>query len=112
MALSEGFLQMQLAKDPDFLTRLSYLMVQQARVVKDEPLGTPQHLGRTNYATSVINNPQGMTSSAAVMLVGGPNLIGTVTMEDAGVTTSATDPAITSQIATFWNALAGVDSGT
>lgn len=108
--MSEGFLQMALAKDPNFLTRLSYLMVQQARVVKDEPLNTPQHLARTNYATSVINNPAGMTTGAAVMIVGGPNLIGKVTLEDSGPVTTATDPEITSQIASYWTALSGADS--
>jgi hypothetical protein len=36
-------------------------------------------------------------------------LIGTVTMEDAGPVTTATDAAILSQIATFWNALSGAD---
>jgi hypothetical protein len=110
MAMSEAFLQMQLAKDPNFLTRLSYLMAQQARVVKDEPLSTPQHTSRSNYATTVINNPSGMATQAAVTIVGGPNLIGTVTLEDAGPVTTASDAAITSQIATYWTALSGADS--
>lgn len=108
--MSEGFLQMMLAKDQNFLTRLSYLLVQQARVVKDEALSTPQHTARSNYATTVINNPTAATASAAVMVVGGPNLIGTVTLEDSGPVTSASDPAITSQIATFWTALSGADT--
>lgn len=108
--MSEGFLQMLLAKDQNFLTRLSYLMVQQARVVKDEPLSTPQHAARSSYASSVIYNPAGMAPGAAVMIVGGPNLIGTVTLEDAGPVTIATDAAITSQIATFWTALSGADT--
>lgn len=108
--MSEGFLQMMLARDPNFLTRLQYLLVQQARVVKDEPLSTPQHTARSNYATMVINNPAGMAPGAAVMVVGGPNLIGTITLEDAGPVTTATDAAITSQIATFWTALSGADT--
>lgn len=108
--MSEGFLQMTLAKDPNFLTRLSYLLVQQARVVKSEDPATPQHTARSNYATAVINNPSGMTPPAAVMVVGGPNVIGTVTLEDSGPVTTATDAALTSQIATFWNALSGVDA--
>ena len=108
--MSEGFLQMMLARDANFLTRLQYLLVQQARVVKDEPLNTPQHTARSNYATSVINNPAMTAPGAAVMVVGGPNLIGTVTLEDAGPVTTATDAAITSQIATFWTALSGADT--
>jgi len=101
---------MLLAKDPNFLTRLQYLMVQQARVVKAEPLITPQHQARTNYATTVINNPVSAANGAAPMIVGGPNVIGTVTLEDAGPHTTATDPALLSQIATFWTALSGADS--
>lgn len=108
MAMSEAFLQMQLARDPNFLTRLSYLMVQEARVVQGEASSTPGHTQRANYATTVINNPSGQTATAAVMIVGGPNVIGTVTLEDAGVVTTASDPALTSQIATFWDALSGV----
>src|SRR5262245_66405855 len=111
MPMSESALQMTLAADADFLRRLAYLMTQAARVVKEEALSTPQHTARSNYATSVINNPTGAAQQAAVMIVGGTNLIGTTTLEDTGPETSATDGAILSQIATFWNALAGVDSG-
>lgn len=111
MAMTEGFLQMTLARDPNFLTRLQYLLVQQARTVKDEAASTPQHAARTNYASAVINNPAAMAPGAAVMIVGGPNVIGTVTLEDAGPVTTATDAALTSQIATFWTALSGADSG-
>jgi hypothetical protein len=108
--MSEAFLQMQLAKDPNFLTRLSYIMVQHARTVKDEPQETPQHLARTNYATTVINSPQSAASNAATMICGGTNLIGTVTLEDSGPVTSVTDPALLSQVATFWTALSGADT--
>lgn len=111
MNVSESNLQMLLAKDADFLQRLQYLMVQEARNVKAEPLSTPQHVPRSNYATVVINNPPSAASQAAVMIVGGINLIGTVTLEDAGPVTSATDAAILLQIATFWSALAGADTG-
>ena len=108
--MTEAVLQMQLAKDADFLVRLQYLLVQEARIVKGEPAATPAHIARSNYATSVINNPAGMAPSAAVMVVGGVNVIGTVTLEDTGPVTTATDAALTSQIATFWTALSGADS--
>jgi hypothetical protein len=108
--MSEGFLQMTLAQDRNFLTRLSYLLVQQARVVMAEAPTTPGHTQRATYATLVINNPSGMTGPAAVTIVGGPNVIGTVTLEDSGPVTTATDAALTSQIATYWDALAGVVS--
>jgi hypothetical protein len=110
MPLSESFLQMTLARDVNFQTRLQYLMVQVARTVKDEATSTPGHTQRSNYATTVINSPASAVPPAAVMIVGGPNVIGTVTLEDAGPVTTATDPALLSQIASFWNALAGVDT--
>ena len=108
--MSEGFLQMTLARDQNFLTRFQYLLVQQARVVKDEPTSTPQHEARTRYASSVINSPASAAPAAAVMVVGGPNVIGTVTLEDSGPVTTASDAALTSQIATFWTALSGADT--
>src|SRR5262245_18578125 len=111
MAMSESTLQMLLARDAAFLQRLQYLLVQQARVVKSEALATPQHTARSNYATTVINNPAGAATQAAVMIVGGVNVIGTVTLENSGPVTTATDAALTSQIATFWTQLAGADTG-
>jgi hypothetical protein len=108
--MSESYLQMLLAKDAAFLTRLQYLMVQQARVVKAEDPATAQHAGRSNYATTVINNPYQAAMQGAPTIVGGPNVIGTVTLEDTGPVTTASDAALLSQIATFWNALAGLDT--
>ena len=110
MAMSESTLQMMLARDPAFLNRLNYLMLQHARIVKEEPAETPHHQKRTSYASSIVSNSAAMVSQAAYSIVGGVNLIGTVELSDNGVTTSAPDAAIYSQIATFWNALAGVDS--
>ena len=112
MAMSESTLQMMLAKDPAFLNRLNYIMLQQARGVKDELGTTPFHYKRTTYATSVINNSSMMVPQAASTVVGGINLIGTVEMTDNGVATTASDAAIFSQVATFWNILAGVDLAT
>lgn len=111
MPMSESTLQMMLARDPAFLNRLNYIMLQNARNVKQEPVDTPYHLKRTGYASSVLNSSQMMVAQAASTIVGGINLIGTVDLTDNGVETSAADAAIFSQVATFWNALAGVDSG-
>lgn len=110
MPLSESSLQMMLAKDPAFLNRLNYLMLQTARGVKEEAGDTPYHFKRTTYASQVLNNSAMMVAQAAYLIVGGVNLIGTVELSDNGVVTSANDAAIFSQIATFWNALSGVDS--
>jgi hypothetical protein len=108
--LSESSLQMMLARDAAFLNRLNYLMLQTARGVKEEAPDTPYHAKRTAYATNVLNNSQVMVQQAAYVVVGGINILGTVELSDNGVITTATDAAIFSQVATFWNALAGVDS--
>jgi hypothetical protein len=110
MPISESSLQMQLARDPAFLNRLNYLMLQHARTVKEEAADIPYHYKRSQYATNVLNNSAMMVSQAAYSVVGGINLIGTVEITDNGVETSAADAAIYSQVATFWNVLAGVDS--
>ena len=110
MAVSESSLQMQLARDSAFLNRLNYLMLQQARTIKEEAADTPYHLKRTNYASQVLANSAQMVSQAAFVIVGGVNIIGTVEITDNGVQTSANDAAIFSQVSTFWNILAGVDS--
>lgn len=111
MPMSESTLQMELARDPAFLNRLNYLMLQTARGIKEEAPDTPHHAKRTTYASQVLSNSQMMVQQAAYTIAGGPNLIGTVDITDNGVETSATDPAIFSQISAFWNILAGVDSG-
>jgi hypothetical protein len=108
--LSEGFLQMTLARDANFQTRLQYVLVQVARGVKEEPSSTPGHTQRSSYATTVINNPSGAAQSSAVMVVGGPNVIGTVTLEDSGPVTTVSDAALFSQVSAYWNALSGLDT--
>jgi len=110
MAMSESTLQMELARDPAFLNRLNYLMLQTARGIKEEATNTPHHQKRTAYASQVLSNSQQMVNQAAYLIVGGINLIGTVELTDNGVETSANDASIFSQISTFWNALSGVDS--
>lgn len=110
----ESAIQMSLARSATFLYRLEYLMVSQARVVKAEALNTPCHAARTVYATNVIDNPKTYAATAAVMLVGGVNLIGTV-IGNANpdlVDTSASDGALFSQVSTFWSALAKCDTGS
>ncbi len=105
--------QMKLAADVDFLPRLQYALVMQARVVLAETGIGATHAARAAYARQVISQPDNIARVAAVMIVGGVNLIGTVTVDGAGkATTTVTDAALLSQVATYWNALAGVDSGS
>lgn len=109
---NESTTQMQLVGSAVFLARLQYLMVQTARNVKGEALNTPCHLTRTAYATNVINSPASAASTAAVMVAGGVNVIGTVTGSGSTADSSASDAAIFSQIGTYWSWLAGCDTGS
>lgn len=111
MAQTESPNQMALAVDADFLRTLQYHMVMTARVVLSESGIGSSHPTRAAYARLVIGSPQQMTANAAAMVVGGTNLIGTVTITSGKATTSVTDAAIFAQVGTFWNALAGVDLG-
>jgi hypothetical protein len=71
------------------------------------------HAARANYAKLVVSQPAVQSSVGAVMVVGGTNLINeTITGTPPNVDTTATDAEILSQIATFWNALAGIDTGS
>lgn len=107
MAMSQSYLQMLLAQDPDFLRRLQYLMVQTARVVQEEDPTTENHQQRARYASQVISQPQSMSMQAATLVVGGPNMVGKTTLEDVGPVTTANDAEIFSQINAYWNVLAG-----
>lgn len=111
--LPESTTQMRLAKDVDFLERVAYNMVKTAKDVKAEALATACHTQRSSYATNVINSPESFARVAAVMIVGGVNLIGTVSFDGQGKpTSSVTDGALFSQINTFWSALSGCDTGS
>lgn len=90
--------QMKLAVDVDFLQRMQYTMVQQARVVLAET-----GIGATAHRPRDVRAQRHQQSG----------LIGTVTVDGAGkATTTVTDAALLSQVATYWSALAGVDSGS
>lgn len=107
--------QMLLANDPGFQARLQYVMQQQARTVLAETSVGATHPARANYAKLVISYPSEYANKAAPMIVGGTNLLppnATTTVNaDGTVTTDCTDASLLSQVATFWNALAGIDSG-
>lgn len=109
--MNESTTQMQLVGSALFLNRVQYLMAQQAQVVLTETGVGGTHAARAAYAAEVVLSPATFASVAAVMLVGGINLIGTVIEVSGEFDSSASDAAILSQIATFWNALAGIDTG-
>lgn len=124
----ESTTQMKLAKQSFFLERVQYLAVQQARTVLGEALNTACHSKRADLARNTINFPAEYATKMAVTLVGGVNLIGTVTITPAvaddpatlsvneatpeSVTTSVTDGALLSQIATFWSHMSGCETGS
>ena len=110
-AVNESTTQMTLVASPVFTTRLQYLMVQQARTVLAETGVGLTHACRARYANGVVMDPARTASIGAVMIVGGVNLIGTVTGSGATADSTASDAAILSQIATFWTGLSGCDTG-
>lgn len=108
----ESTLEMALAVDADWLRTLQYNMVMTARVVMSEQGVGATHAARANYARIVISSPQQATANASPMIVGGGNIIGTVTIDGNGKASStAIDAAIFAQVGSFWNALAGIDTG-
>ncbi len=103
--------QFALAYDENFLKRLTGLVVAEALVIVAESAGTANHAQRRNFAQVVLNNPQATTRNMAPTIVNATNLVAantTFDFEAGSVTTSATDAEIRSQIATLWNAFAGV----
>ncbi len=104
--------QMVLASSPIFLARIAYLAAQQARVVLSEAGIGSTHAKRAAYAALIMANTTSFAPVIAITLVGGVNVIGTVTGSGLTADSSATDAALLSQIATFWNALAGIDTGS
>lgn len=98
-----------LAKDPNFVARVLALAMQFATgTVYVESTGVPNHAIRLAYARSIIaGNGGGIVSTIA----NSGNIIAsniTYDFTDAHIKTDATDGAISSQISTYWNMLAGV----
>lgn len=103
--------QMTLAADPNFLKRLSALLLEEAGVVAAEADTIPFHPQRRQLAQAIITNPSGMTQSLAPSITNATNLVAantTFNFESGASETDATDAAIRSQIASLWNVLAGV----
>lgn len=105
--------QMVLVDSELFLNRIQFLSVTQARVVLAETGIGGTHAARAHYARQVVSNPASYAPVIATMVVGGVNLLPPATITGSGNTadSSASDAAILSQIATYWNPLAGIDTG-
>jgi len=111
MAISNSALANLLGRDTTFIGRVASILCAQATTVLSEQGVGETHSQRARYAQNVIQNPTLTATLAAPYLAGSTNVIGTITIEDSGVVTSVTDPALLSQVASSWDALAGIDSG-
>jgi len=103
--------QIALASDPNFLKRLSSLLLSEAGVVAVEAANFPSHAQRRALADRIINNPTQMAAALAPSICNATNLVAaetTYNFEAFAVETSATDAEIRSQIATLWDVMAGV----
>jgi hypothetical protein len=108
--MNDARMQMALAHDPQFLNRVQFNLCVVALQIVNEPAGTTAHAQRRTYAAAVLGEPARAAVPAAVALVGAVNLMSETTSinPDLSVTTTASDAAIQSQLASLWNAFAGV----
>jgi hypothetical protein len=104
--------QMALANDPKFIRRIAALLTQYAAgTVLTELTTVPNHPLRRQLAQQVITNSLGVAAQFSVTIAMSTNIFGANTSYDfvqLAIVTDATDAAISSQIATLWNGLAGV----
>lgn len=98
-----------LGNDSSFRNRVMSLALQLAQnQIYSEDVNTVNHTQRVNYARTVINGGGGNIPN---IISNGPNLIAsniTYDFTDGHIKTDATDAAISSQISSYWNMLAGV----
>lgn len=106
--------QMNLAVQPAWLARLQYVLCVQALVVLAEALNTAKHASRLTYAQKVVAFPPEYAAKASPIVVGGINVTSATTWDAQAQTAvnTTTDAALLSQVATFWNALAGIETGS
>ena len=107
--------QMALTRDTGpagFMERVQALLALVARQVLNEAGTTPYHQGRAVYAQRVVANALQCATAGAAIIVMGVNVIATTTYDEATKTSTCTasDPELESQITTFWNTLAGLDT--
>jgi len=112
MAISNSALANQLGQDQTFIGRVMIQLLSQATIVLAESGSGPEHDRRIGYAQRVLASPRDTATTASPYLAQSTNVIGTITIEDVGVVTSVTDAALLSQIASSWDTLAGIATGT
>lgn len=97
----------RLSTDTNFKNKVLALAKQFAITVYNEDPNTPQHANRVGLAKNMLNG----TIDISSIIANGPNLIAsniTFDFSDGFIKTDAIDAAISSQIATYWNMIAGV----
>lgn len=100
-----------LGADIQFRARIQSLLIQRAAAVYAESGGTANHAVRVAYAKAVLANPVAIAQVVALVIVNRTNLSQATTsfnFTSGHVETTADDAAISSQLATDWDMLAGV----
>jgi len=94
------------------MERVTALMLVVARAVLNEDKATDYHQGRAIYAQQVVGSPIQVSTNAGPQLVMGVNIIAKTTYSEQTQSSecTASDPEVESQITTFWNSLAGLDT--
>jgi hypothetical protein len=115
MAVEQSVAQMALTRDlgpGGFMERVTAVLAATASTVLSEEGATPYHQGRALYAQRVVANPSQAAQQGGPQIVMGVNITSTTTYDETTKTSvcTATDIQIQSQIMTFWNSLAGLDT--
>src|SRR5262245_16622989 len=115
MAVEQSVAQMALTRDTGpggFMERVQTLLALVGGSVLNESGSTPYHQGRALYAQRVIGNPRQAAEQCGPILVMGVNITSTTTYDEEtkAATCVASDLQIQSQIQTFWNTFAGLDT--
>jgi len=112
MAAEVSTKQMALTRNVGFMERVTAMLAQAAGVVLAEPLATPFHAERAQYAKQVVLTPVQATVQAGPQVVMGVNVVITTTYDEVTqiAQCSILDIDLEAQINTLWNALGGIDT--
>jgi hypothetical protein len=115
MAVEQSVAQMALTRDVGpggFMERVTAILALTGGSVLSESGQTAYHQSRAFYAQKVVANPALAAQQGAPQIVMGVNISSATTYDEEAKTSTctATDLAIQSQIMTFWNSLAGIDT--
>lgn len=100
----------EIAKSPNFIRRIEYVLVEQSKVVLSEPLATQYHADRIAFAQELVKSEidRGRIVITAISLIVG----NTGVLDPNEVDNGVTDAQLSAGIANDWNDLAGIEQGT